>query len=154
MEEITIDKANTRIRHLENQEKFYKAELDRLFEKTQPHGVDYGKLSIQGGLRTNAIEKYVEECDSPKYREYTQNYCDAHNEKLNLVQFVEAELKSSGEYADILAMLVDLKANGYSWSKIEREYIDTFIIKVSLSTCRRIWKSHTGKRCVNEIEQH
>lgn len=143
MEELTILNIVKQIRTCEANLEYYLREKDIALEKTQPSSKRLNAIQVNGGKRGDPLFDYVVRLE---YLE--EKYLEENEQLASLNKLLDMRLKASGEYEDILQLLIKLRVDDKkSWAEIERDYIDTYKLYVSLSTCRRIWKRYTGKRC-------
>lgn len=141
--DITPLDINRKLKSIEADLDYYLNKKMKAFDGTQPKAVCYDKELVQGGRRENLFDKYImtnEELDP------IINLLQEEKQQLNLL--LEKKLRASGEYAIILQTLIGLKERGYSWARIDKEYVATNKIYASIGTCRNIWKKHVGKRTV------
>jgi hypothetical protein len=143
IEEISILDINRKLKSIEADLEYYLLKKENAFNKTQPTPVDITKEPTQGGKRENKFDKYVitnEELDP---------IIDLiQKEKRALENLLENKLKSTGEYKVIIQVLIGLKERHYSWARVDKEYISTGKLPVSLTTCRNLLRKYLNKRNV------
>ena len=143
IEEITPVEINRKLNNVEIDLEYYLFKKEQAFNRPQPHSVDSTKESIQGGKRENIFDKYVMQSE-----ELDPMIELLNEEKTELEKMLMKKLKASGEYSIILQTLIGLRERHYSWAQIEKKYISTGKLPVSIGTCRNIWKKYCGKRNV------
>jgi len=143
IEEISILDINRKLKNVECDLEYYLHQKERSFNRTQPKPVDITKEPTQGGKRENKFDNYV-----IKNEELDPMIDLLQDERIALEKLLISKLQASGEYAVILQTLIGLKERHYSWPKIEKKYIATGILPVSLGTCRNIWKKYICMRNV------
>lgn len=141
---MTLREARKRIEELDNDIRFQQKEYNRIFGKTQPQAVDTSKVNVKGGTRVERFLQFTMEEEEKKISEKLQEY---QEEKQNLEEWAETQLKILGKYDDLVQQVVYYKED-YIPSKYEEVtwYFISRKVHASESTCRRAYRKWKNRR--------
>ena len=98
--------AKMELQQLENEETYWLNEKENLKSLVMPKGIQITADKVCGGKREDRMLKYAELLDDKKIDE-TLDYI--HKRKINIMNYIDEELKIVGEYSTLERRIYDLR---------------------------------------------
>lgn len=136
---MTLLEAQEQLKKLDNEYKYWLGEKELALSIVLPKSTDIRGEVVDGGKRIDRNLKYMELLES-KQIDQTLEYI--HKKQLNLMNYIENELKIIGQYNYIEKKIYELRQDKVCWWKIGN------IIGLSDRQCRRIYSKLINKRDV------
>lgn len=137
---MTLKEANEELERLDNEYNYWLNEKERLSLLVSPKSMDIRSEMVEGGKRVDRFALYVESMDEKKINE-TLDYIQAR--KINLMNFIDNELKILGKYNEVEKLIVfykEIDTKSHTWLEISR------LVHYSESQCRRIYRNYKHMR--------
>lgn len=103
---MTLEDANKKMEELDNEYNYWLNEKERLLSLVMPKPVDTTQERVDGGKRVDKYLKYVE-LEDEKQINNTLEYI--HQAKINLMNWIDTELKIQKKYNNIKDVIIYLK---------------------------------------------
>lgn len=136
---MTLKEAQEQLKRLDNEYKFWLNEKEIALSIVMPKAVAIQGEVVDGGTRIDKMLKYFELLDE-KQIDQTLDYI--HNKQQNLMNFIDEELKISGQYKEIEKKIYDLRNEKTPWWKVAN------IVGFSDRQCKRIYSRMIKRRNV------
>lgn len=139
---MTLKEANEELERIENEYNYWLNEKEKLLLLVMPKSTDIRPEIVDGGKRIDRMAKYVEEMEDRQIDE-TLNYI--HERKLNLMNWIDQELKILGKYNEVEQLIVfykEIDIKQRTWLEISK------LVHYSESHCKRIYKNYKHIRNV------
>lgn len=133
---MTLKEANEELERLGNEYNYWLNEKEKLLLLVTPKSTDIKSEIVQGGKRVDRLAQYVESMDEKKINE-TLDYI--HARKLNLMNWMDNELKILGKYNEVEKLIVfykEVDTKQRTWIEISR------LVHYSESHCKRIYRNY------------
>ncbi len=137
---MTLKEANKNLEQLENEYNYWLQEKESLLSIVNPQSTDTTLERVDGGKRVDKMLKYVETEDILQI-DNTLEYI--HNKKINLMNWIDNELKILGKYEEVEQLIVyykEVSPKKYTWHSISK------MVHYSKEQCQRIYKRNKKKR--------
>lgn len=146
---MTLKEANRKLEQFENEYNYWLNEKEKLLSLISPKATDIRQEVVDGGKREDRLLKYAE-LEDEKQINNTLDYIQSR--KLNLIEWIENELKILMKYGDVESVIIQLKEKGklvngvyeqLTWEQIAAE------VKWSKSFCRNVYRKYKKKRFID-----
>lgn len=146
---MTLKDANMKLEQLENEYDYWLNEKEKLLSLVDAKAIDTTKDVVDGGKREDKLLKYIELEDEKKIND-TLSYI--HSRKLNLLSWIENELKIMLKYGEVESVIIQLKEKGkfsdgkyneLTWEEISKE------VHWSKSFCRNVYRKYKKRRYID-----
>lgn len=146
---MTLKEANRKLEQFENEYNYWLNEKEKLLSLISPKATDIRQEVVDGGKREDRLLKYAE-LEDEKQINNTLDYIQSR--KLNLIEWIENELKILMKYGEIESVIIQLKEKGklvngvyeqLTWEQIAAE------VKWSKSFCRNVYRKYKKKRFID-----
>lgn len=146
---MTLKDANMKLEQLENEYDYWLNEKEKLLALVDAKAIDTTKDVVDGGKREDKLLKYIELEDEKKIND-TLSYI--HSRKLNLLSWIENELKIMLKYGEVESVIIQLKEKGkfsdgkyneLTWEEISKE------VHWSKSFCRNVYRKYKKRRYID-----
>lgn len=134
---MTLKEAQEQLKRLDNEYKFWLNEKEIALSIVMPKAVAIQGEVVDGGTRIDKMLKYIELLDE-KQIDQTLDYI--HNKQQNLMNFIDEELRISGQYKEIEKKIYDLRNENTPWWKVAN------IVGFSDRQCKRIYSRMIKRR--------
>lgn len=137
---MTLKEANEELERLDNEYNYWLNEKEKLSLLVTPKSMDIRPEMVEGGKRVDRLALYVESMDEKKINE-TLDYIQSR--KLNLMNWMDQELKILGKYNEVEKLIVfykEVDTKPRTWVEISR------LVHYSESHCKRIYKNYKHLR--------
>lgn len=146
---MTLKEANRKLEQFENEYNYWLNEKERLLSLISPKATDIRQEVVDGGKREDRLLRYAE-LEDEKQINNTLDYIQSR--KLNLIEWIENELKILMKYGEVESVIIQLKEKGklvngvyeqLTWEQIAAE------VKWSKSFCRNVYRKYKKKRFID-----
>lgn len=146
---MTLKEANRKLEQFENEYNYWLNEKEKLLSLISPKATDIRQEVVDGGKREDRLLKYAE-LEDEKQINNTLDYIQSR--KLNLIEWIENELKILMKYGEVESVIIQLKEKGklvngvyeqLTWEQIAAE------VKWSKSFCRNVYRKYKRKRFID-----
>lgn len=146
---MTLKEANRKLEQFENEYNYWLNEKEKLLILISPKATDIRQEVVDGGKREDRLLKYAE-LEDEKQINNTLDYIQSR--KLNLIEWIENELKILMKYGEVESVIIQLKEKGklvngvyeqLTWEQIAAE------VKWSKSFCRNVYRKYKRKRFID-----
>lgn len=146
---MTLKEANRKLEQFENEYNYWLNEKEKLLSLISPKATDIRQEVVDGGKREDRLLKYAE-LEDEKQINNTLDYIQSR--KLNLIEWIENELKILMKYGEVESVIIQLKEKGklvngvyeqLTWEQIAAE------VKWSKSFCRNVYRKYKKKRFID-----
>ena len=140
---MTLKEANEELERLDNEYNYWLNEKERLLLLVTPKSTDIRSEIVDGGKRIDKLAKYVESMEEKQINE-TLDYI--HARKLNLMNWIENELRILGKYNEVEQLIVfykEIDTKLHTWVEISR------LVHYSETQCRRIYRNYKHIRSID-----
>lgn len=146
---MTLKEANRKLEQFENEYNYWLNEKEKLLSLISPKATDIRQEVVDGGKREDRLLKYAE-LEDEKQINNTLDYIQSR--KLNLMEWIENELKILMKYGEVESVIIQLKEKGKLvsgvYEKLTWEQIATEV-KWSKSFCRNVYRKYKKKRFID-----
>lgn len=146
---MTLKEANRKLEQFENEYNYWLNEKERLLSLISPKATDIRQEVVDGGKREDRLLRYAE-LEDEKQINNTLDYIQSR--KLNLIEWIENELKILMKYGEVESVIIQLKEKGKLvsgvYEKLTWEQIATEV-KWSKSFCRNVYRKYKKKRFID-----
>lgn len=146
---MTLKEANRKLEQFENDYNYWLNEKEKLLSLISPKATDIRQEVVDGGKREDRLLKYAE-LEDEKQINNTLDYIQSR--KLNLIEWIENELKILMKYGEVESVIIQLKEKGklvngvytpLTWDEISAE------VHWSKSFCRNVYRKYKHKRYID-----
>lgn len=140
---MTLKEANYEVEKLENEYNYWLQEKEELELLVLPKSMDITSEKVCGGKRIDKMLQYIETEDILQINN-TLDYI--HKRKINLLNWIDNELKILGKYEKIEQLIVYYKEESpkkYTWQQI------AYKVHYSVIQCKRIYARYKQKRNIH-----
>ncbi len=146
---MTLKEANRKLEQFENDYNYWLNEKEKLLSLISPKATDIRQEVVDGGKREDRLLKYAE-LEDEKQINNTLDYIQSR--KLNLIEWIENELKILMKYGEVESVIIQLKERGklingvymqLTWDEISAE------VHWSKSFCRNVYRKYKHKRYID-----
>lgn len=148
---MNLKEANKRIEQLENEQEYWLNQKESILSLVLPKSPNLNSEKVSGGKRCDKFLKYVE---TDEEKEISKKLDEIHNQKQNLLKWLENELKILKKYGEVESLIVQYKEKGkydkekerfivLTWEEISKE------VHYSKSFCRNIYRKYKQKRYID-----
>ena len=106
---MTLKEANRKLEQFENEYNYWLNEKEKLLSLISPKATDIRHEVVDGGKREDRLLKYAE-LEDEKQINNTLDYIQSR--KLNLMEWIENELKILMKYGEVESVIIQLKEKG------------------------------------------
>lgn len=142
---MDLKTANKKLEQLENDYNYWLNEKEKILPLVRVQASTVKDTVVSGGTRVDRLSKYIELEDEKKINE-TLDYI--HAKKMNLMNWIDSELKILNKYGEVEAVIIQLKENkrirdsktgkyrNMTWEEIAKE------VHWSKSFCRNVYRRY------------